>query len=74
MKPSSGLTNLQLELLKVFSVELDDSQLLDIRKLLADYFAKKATEGIDKLWDDNKWDQSTIEKWSQEQMRTPYQS
>lgn len=74
MKPSSGLTNLQLELLKVFSVELDDSQLLDIRKLLADYFAKKATEGIDKLWDDNKWDQSTIEKWSQEHMRTPYQS
>lgn len=74
MKSSSGLTNLQLELLKVFSLELDDSQLLDIRKLLSDYFAKKATEGIDKLWDENKWDQATIEKWSQEHMRTPYRS
>lgn len=74
MKPNSGLTNLQLELLKVFSLELPNSQLLDIRKLLADYFAKKATEGIDKLWDDNKWDESTIEGWSQEHMRTPYQS
>lgn len=36
------LTNLQLELLKTFSRPLPNSQLLEIKAILADYFAKKS--------------------------------
>ena len=38
------LTELQLELLKMFSYGLNQEQLLDIKKLLADYFANNVTE------------------------------
>lgn len=38
------LSNLQLELVKLFRYELPDEQLLEIRRLLARYFAQKVTD------------------------------
>ncbi len=67
-------TELQLELLKMFSYGLSQEQLLDIKKLLADYFANKATEEMDKLWDANNWNDDTMEQWLGEHLRTPYES
>lgn len=57
------LSNLQLELLKIFSFNLEESQLLEIKELLASYFAQKATEEMDKLWKEKKWSAETMEKW-----------
>jgi hypothetical protein len=54
------LTNLQLELLKVFSYQLNQQQLNDIKNLLANYFAEQATQEMDKLWDENNWDNDTM--------------
>jgi len=42
------LTNLQLELLKIYSFNLGDNQLLEIRDILAKYFADKWLKGEDK--------------------------
>jgi len=67
------LSNLQLELLKVFSYQLDNKQLVDIKELLTKYFAKQATQEIDKLWDENNWDNETMTEWTNEHLRTPYQ-
>ncbi len=67
------LTNLQLELLKVFSFELSDEQMQEIRSLLANYFAEKATEEADRLWDEQGWTEETMEKWANEHFRTPYE-
>ncbi len=66
------LTNLQLELLKIFSYQLEPQQLIDIKNLLANYFAEQATQEMDKLWDENKWDNSTMTEWANEHLRTPY--
>ncbi len=66
------LTNLQLELLKVFSYQLNQQQLTDIKNLLANYFAEQATKEMDKLWEENNWDENTIETWANEHLRTPY--
>ena len=67
------LTNLQLEILQLFRYELGEKQLLEIRELLAKYFADKATEEMDRLWDEKGWSEQTMEEWSQEHMRTKYE-
>ena len=66
------ITNLQQELLKVFSYDLGEKQLLEIKELLSNYFAEKATNEMDKLWEKNKWNDQTMEDWSNEHLRTPY--
>ena len=43
------LSNLQLELIKLFRYELPDEQLLDIRRMLAQYFAQKVTDEMSQL-------------------------
>ena len=65
MQPQK-LTNLQLELLKVFSYQLNQQQLTDIRDLLANYFAEQATQEMDKLWEQNGWDENTMAVWASE--------
>ncbi|MFK7983265.1 MAG: hypothetical protein AB8G86_25010 [Saprospiraceae bacterium] len=57
------LTNLQLELLKIYSFNLADNQLLEIRDILANYFADKATKEMDKLWEENDWSAATMDEW-----------
>lgn len=70
MEAVKGLTNLQLELLKMFSLPLKDDQIREIKALLSRYFAEKASEEMDKLWDENKWTDETMRAWSQEHTRT----
>lgn len=66
---SKKLSNLQLELLKVFSYELSEEQLSEIRNLLANYFAKKASDQMDLLWEQNNWSEETMNEWGKEHMR-----
>ena len=66
------LSNLQLELLKVFSYQLNNQQLVDIKKLLTNYFAEQATKEVDRLWEENNWDNETMTEWTNEHLRTPY--
>jgi len=44
MEVTLKLSNLQLELIKVFSYQLNDVQLLEIRDILTKYFADKAAQ------------------------------
>ena len=57
------LTNLQLELLQLYSLDLSDKELLDIQRLIARYFADKASDEMDRLWDEKGWDNDTMEEW-----------
>lgn len=57
------LTNLQLELIKMFSFDLTDDQLLEVRHLLTRYFADKASDEMDELWDTNGWSNETMDNW-----------
>jgi hypothetical protein len=59
------LTNLQLELIKMFSFDLSDAQLLEVRQLLTRYFADKASDEMDSLWDENGWTDETMDNWLQ---------
>jgi hypothetical protein len=57
------LTNLQLELLRLYSMELSEEELLEIRRLLANHFADKASDEMDKLWNSNQWSDDTMKEW-----------
>ncbi len=74
MEATKKLSNLQLEILRVFSFELSEEQLLEIRKLLADYFAKKVSSEMDSFFEKNQWGEEKIEEWSKEHMRAKYEN
>ena len=46
--------------------------LIEIKNMLAKYFAEAASREMDKLWDENGWSNDTMDKWSKEHMRTKY--
>lgn len=73
METAKKLTNLQLELLKVFRFDIPDDQLLEIRSFLRNYFANKVTSAMDQLFESNQWGEEKIEEWSKEHMRTKYE-
>ncbi len=62
-------TNLQLELLKLYARRVPEKDLLEIRRLLAQYFMDKATDLADKVWDEKGL---TDEKILGDHQRTPY--
>ena len=48
---SQPLTNVQIELLKVFSYDLDNEELLDLKDVLAKFFAQRAIKAADEVWE-----------------------
>ena len=70
MEKPGKLTNLQLELLKIFSLNLNEDQLIEIKNILSNYFAEKASDETDKLWEKNNWNNDLMDEWSKEHLST----
>jgi len=66
------LTNMQLELLKIFKYDLNESQLVELRDLLSSYFANKVDSEMDKVCNEKEWTISTIESLATKHTRTSY--
>jgi hypothetical protein len=54
------LSNLQLELVKLYADNVSDDDLLAIQRLIAQYFAEKASDLADKAWDERNLDASKL--------------
>ncbi|HKR05520.1 MAG TPA: hypothetical protein VJY62_12875 [Bacteroidia bacterium] len=67
---SKGITNLQMELMKIFSIDLSEKQILDLKRVLVKFFSDNATNEMDNLWDEKKWNNKTMKKWAKEHLRT----
>lgn len=65
-------TPFQIEMLEMVSRVSSEAEMQDIRRMVGQYFAKRAEDAIDCLWDEGKLDDGVIEKWKLEHMRTPY--
>ncbi|MGI8467665.1 MAG: hypothetical protein ACR2N3_04360 [Pyrinomonadaceae bacterium] len=65
-----GLSNLQKELLKLYTNNVSDDTLLEIKQLLANYFADKAASAMDKFWDDNNLTERDMIEWTNEHNRS----
>ncbi len=63
------LSNIQIELLKLYANDLPDKQLQDVKLLLAHYFADKATEAMDAVWEERGLTEQTMVDWTNEHNR-----
>lgn len=72
--PGHKLSNLQLELLKLFARNVSEKDLIEIKTLIAKYFAKKAMDSADKVWDEKGWTDKDAERMANTHMRTPYKT
>jgi hypothetical protein len=50
MSAARPLSNIQQELLKLYSSDIAEADLLNIKRYLAKYFASKAIDEADKIW------------------------
>ena len=62
-------TNVQLELLKTFSHQLPESDLIDLKKTLALFFAEKLIAQADKIWENQNWDNDLVDELLHTKMR-----
>ena len=60
------------EIVQVLAKNLPKEQVNEVRQLLANYFAQKATMEFDNLAEKNNWDKNTYDKWLSEKLRTDY--
>lgn len=74
MPVSETLNPVQLHLLDMFRFCKSDVELLELKKVLADFYAKKVQEEADRLWDEGTLGAEAIEKIGQEHLRTPYRN
>ncbi len=61
------LSNIQQELLKIYSFNIPEKDLSDLKKILADYFADKAVKEVNKAWKEKNLSQKDMEKWLNEE-------
>lgn len=68
------MSNLQLELLRLYGNGVSEENLLEIKTILAKYFADKATDAMDKVWDEKKLTEQTMIDWTNEHNRAESRS
>lgn len=66
------LSNVQLEILSLFNRNLEESELLEIKRLLIKFLAQKAARLANQVWAEKKWTAEDMEKLSHTHLRTPY--
>lgn len=62
-------TNVQLELLKTFSHQLPESDLIDLKNTLALFFAKRLINQADTVWDEKDWNDALVDEMLHTKMR-----
>ena len=63
------MSNLQLELLRLYGNGVSDESLREIKTILAKYFADKATDAMDEVWDEKGLTEQTMIDWTNEYNR-----
>ena len=66
LQNSKNFSNIQLELLKLYSTDIKNSELLEIKNYLANFFAKKAISEADAIWESENFNNELMDKWLDE--------
>ena len=67
MTPTPPLTNLQQEILKLYAQQVSETDLLNIRALIGQYFAQRLTRLADHAWEQQGWTAQTMHDWLNEE-------
>lgn len=60
------LTNLQLEIIKLYTTNLNRQELLEVKQILSNFFAQKAIKEADKIWDEQNLSDQEMDTWLNE--------
>lgn len=60
------LSNIQVELMKIYSTNLSEIELKDLKSLLALFYAKKSILYANKIWKEKKLTNRMMDKWLNE--------
>lgn len=64
----------QLEILKLFSRDLEDTDLVAIKRLIVKYLGEKVTRMADEVWEEKNWTNEDMKRLLNTHERTPYNS
>jgi hypothetical protein len=54
-------TNIQQELLRLYAHQVADTDLIEIKNLIGNYFAKRLSQMADVAWEKNNWSDEDME-------------
>lgn len=57
------LSNLQLEILKLYSTDLNVSELKELKNQLAEFYAKRSIENANRVWKEKDLTNDDMDKW-----------
>lgn len=64
---SHKLSNIQVELLKLFSTNLNEKDLSELKQQLANFYANKSIQLADDFWNENQLNDDIMDKWINEE-------
>ncbi|MEQ1606193.1 MAG: hypothetical protein ABL999_15130 [Pyrinomonadaceae bacterium] len=59
-----GLSNLQLELLRLYGTNVSDRTLEEIKLILAKYFAERASDAMEQVWENRSIAPEDMMQWA----------
>ncbi|MCI5219395.1 MAG: hypothetical protein D3914_09445 [Candidatus Electrothrix sp. LOE2] len=65
----SSLSNIQMELIKLYSTDLDHDELMELKELLVTHFSQKAIDEAGNIWTEKKLSEKTMDDWLNNKMR-----
>ncbi len=66
------LNEAQLSVLRLLGRMKSVEQVNELRQIISNYYAQKATEEMDRLWESGGWSEEQNETILKEHLRTPY--
>ena len=59
----ANLSNIQREMLKLYSADIKDEELYEIKKMIGRYFSKKVSNEADKIWKEKGYTNEEMDMW-----------
>ena len=72
MEQRTVLNEAQLDILRLLSTMNSVEEVHELRQIISNYYAQKATEEMDRLWESGEWNEEKNEAILKEHLRTPY--
>lgn len=72
MEQRTVLNEAQLSVLRLLATMKSVEEVHELRQIISNYYAQKATEEMDRLWESGEWSEEKNEAVLKEHLRTPY--